>query len=127
LPFLVKLPVIWQVSLGRHAEDASAIDHHRAIEELRVEPQGRADNQHRGQSLALFHEPRERGFGGLQQRVLVEQIFVRVSGNAEFRKERDGDLRGGSLPRQLNRAVRVELRVRDAQRGNAHGRPDKPV
>ena len=111
LPLLIVLAVVGQIRLGRQPQHAAAVDHHRAIEQLCLEPQRRADHQHRRQALARFDQARDRGLARVQQRVLMEQILIGIGGETQFREQRYGDINLGSLPRQSERPFEVEVRV----------------
>src|SRR5215813_5543170 len=57
----------------------------------------------------------------------MKEVLIRVSGNAQFRKESDRDIFVRGSFRQGNGPLDVEGRVGYAQGRDAHGRPDKPM
>ena len=62
------------------------MDGDRAVEEFLLDQQRRADDQHRGQSAARLRDLAQRGLSGVEQRILVEEVLVRVAGEPQFRK-----------------------------------------
>ncbi len=90
LPFLVKLAVVGQETLGRDAEHFPPVDHDRAIEQLALEAQRRADEQHRGEVRAGLDELGQGVLDRVEQRILMKQILVGISRNPQLREERDG-------------------------------------
>ena len=81
LPLLVELPIVRQEALGRDPQNCAAMNDDAAVKEHPPKSQRRADDQHRAQARRLRNNLREGGFGGVQQRVLVKQVLVRIGGD----------------------------------------------
>ena len=115
LALLVELAVVGQVGLRHRAENPSAVHHDSAVEQSVLSPQRQPGHQHQRQRAARVHQPGEGGERRIQQRVLLEEILVRVGRQAELREHReDGPLRRG-LPGEHER-----LREVVGRRGHFH-------
>src|SRR6266542_72662 len=125
LSLLVKLPVIRQVGLGRDAQRTPAVDGDRTVEELPLETQRGADDQRRREVAAFGDEAGERGLGRVEQRVLVEEVFIGIGGNTEFWEERDRRLRVRRAAGQPQRPFQIELGIRHTDEWGADRHADE--
>jgi hypothetical protein len=127
LAFLIKLAVVRQERLGHEPEHAPPVDGRTAVEELRLEPQRHADQQHRRKLPAGFDERSQRREAGLEQGILMEEVLVRIGREAELGEQRDGGIGVRGAAGEGERLADVELRVRHPERGDAHGGADESV
>ena len=65
------------------------MDRHRAIEQLLLEDERRPDDQQRGEGATRFDDLAERGLSGVEQCILVKEIFVRISREAKLGEHDD--------------------------------------
>jgi hypothetical protein len=87
---LVELPVVREIALRHDAQHSPAIDHHRAVEQLSLEPERRPHQQDRREAPALLDQPCQRGLDAAEQRVLLVQVLVAVGRDPELREQRHG-------------------------------------
>ena len=127
LPFLVELAVIRQETLGHDAEHLPPVDDDRAVKELALEAQRRADEEHGGEVRAGFDELGQGVLRRVEQGVLMEQILVGIGGDPQFREERDGSVGFGGAAGEAKDALEVERRVRHPDLRDANRRTDKAV
>ena len=108
---LVKFAVVGQIGLGNHAEDASSVDNHRAIEQQMSYLQRRTHHDD--------HRPRRRGLANLTQtlaaavehRPLMEQIVAGVGRNPQLGEKCKYYLTFDRLLRQRDGFGGVESRI----------------
>ena len=81
---LVEFAVIRQKNLGDHAQHPPAMDRDRAIVELPLRAQRRADDEHRKPLPAGIDEARDLAFDRVEHRVLKQQIVDRIGRQAQF-------------------------------------------
>src|SRR5205807_492992 len=62
-----------------------------------------------------------------EQRILVEEIVVRIRGQTELWKQDDGRMCVGGARRQIDRALHVERGIGHANRGDRDRDPDEAV
>ena len=127
LALLVKLAIIRQVRLRHDAKHMPVIHHHCTVEQLAREAQRRSHQQHRRQLAAALDNLPKRFRAGVEQGILVKQIFVGVRRDTELRKQHHRGATLGSLPCQLQCSLGVEPGIRHAQVGNADRCADKAV
>ena len=127
LAALVELAIVRKVHLRRDAEDAAAVDDDRAVEQLLLETQRCADDEDRREAAARVDHTRESGQRRVEERVLMEQILVRVPRDAQLGKENQRRARVVRAPREADHAVRVGDRASEPNVRNAHGGAGEPV
>lgn len=117
---LVELPIVGQEGLGCHAQNPTAMDHRAAVVERAVDLQRQsndADERKPGRG-AQYHT--ETVLDRFEQCFLVEQVVAGIAGKPQLREQHKHCLLGSGLLHQCHRLGGVELRIRDAERRDAH-------
>lgn len=86
LPLLVELAIVGQVGLGHGAQQFPAAQEHGAVEQPVIHPQRHAHRESDGDFLAGLDERVQGLHRAVEQGILLEQVLVRVRGNAQFWK-----------------------------------------
>ena len=102
-------------------EDPAAVDHHAGVEQPRLVPQRRADDDHREQVGTGPHDLVQALVYGIEHRVLSEQVVDGVPGERKLREEDDGYAGFGRTPADLDHAFGVAEGVGDVDVGCARG------
>ncbi len=89
LPLLVELAVVRQICLRHHAENAAAVNDKGAVEQLRLVAQRGSRDDDRAERPAGRDELGDPGFHGIEERVLEEEVIVRIGGQPQLREDRD--------------------------------------
>ena len=124
---LVELAVGREVGLRGDAEDATAVDHERAVEDAAPVDQRSADEQDRQQVAALLDQHADRVADGVEEGVLEEQVLDGVAGQAQLGEDRDRDalvVAGAGL---LQHGPHVGRRVGDGHGGGARRDTGEPL
>ena len=69
----------------------------------------------------------QRGFGRIEKRVLMKQIFIGISGNAQFGKQNQRDALIGGLAREFQGLSGIVCGIGDAHVGHADSDADETV
>ena len=86
MPRLIEFPIVGEIGLRHHAQDRSAANDHRAIEQLTAVAQRRANDEDWKKIARGFSDFNDAGFDAMKKCVLKQQIVDGVSGNPEFGK-----------------------------------------
>ncbi len=121
LAHFVELAVVGQIGLRHHAEDASAIDDHRAVVEQMVDFERHADRRDDRPGRRRREDFTESLAASVEQRTLMKQVVAGVAEQPEFREEDDDRLAIDRLAHQREGLIRVVGGVGDAHRRDAHG------
>ena len=113
VPLLVKLTVVGQVALRHRAQHAATLQHERAVEHAIVGAHRQPDHQQGRQVAGGVCQRRQRGHGGVEQGVLLEQVLVGVGRDPELGKEGEHGALVAGLPGEFQGLPGVELRGGD--------------
>jgi len=127
LAALVELAVVGQVGFQGRPQDPAPVHHDAAVEEERVDPQGRPHDEDRAETLRPLEEEAQGIPDPLQQGFLVKEVLVAVGREPEFREQGEEGLLCRGFLGQRDRLFRVERHVGDADLGDADGGPDEAV
>jgi hypothetical protein len=117
---LVELAVVRQIDLRYHPDQPSAAEKGGAVVQQPVHRDGKADQRRDRQLAGALDEPRKRILGGVDQRLLVEEIVAGISGEPQLGKNHQrGVVRRGLLD-QLEGGLGVVPRIADAHDRGRH-------
>ena len=104
-----------------------SVNYQRTVEKLSLKAQRSTDEQHGRKALALLDHPRQGGFGGVEQNVLVKKILIGVSRNSKLGKKRNGRACIRGTPGEAERPLGIEVRISYAHVRNADRRSNKSM
>ncbi len=110
---LVEFPVIGQEALGNDATQLAAGDHHRAVEQLMLDPQRHADHQRARQRARGLDDLAQRTLAGVEQGLLMEQVVAAVGRQTQLGEGHQRGAGVGRLAGQRDGLLRVEGGIGD--------------
>ncbi len=122
VPGFIELPIVGQMDFRHDTENLPAMNGQGAVVQSAEMPQRRAHQQQRHQFGRTGDDRLDRGFHGVQQHRLLQQIADRVTGNAEFREYCDRHRLPVAIPGHAQNRLRVGRRI--GQRGGCGARGD---
>ena len=124
---LVELAVGRQVRLGYDTEDPAAVHHDRGVVDAVPVAQRCTDHQHRHQLGGGADDVCQRVVGGVEQRVLQQDVLDRIPRQRQLGKHRQCDAVIVTLAGQCQHRFGVGRRLRDRGVDRARGNTDETV
>jgi hypothetical protein len=97
------------------------MDCHGAVEQLLLNKERRADDQQRSEGTTRLNDLAERSNTGVEQRVLVKQVFIRIAREPQLGKYNDGGVTLIGALSQADAACGVLDGVAKPDGGNTDG------
>ncbi len=124
---LIEFPIVREIGLGRHGENASAEHRDGAIVEPPPMAQRRPDDDDGMERARSVYQIGKRPLDSPKQRLLLQEIVDGVGGNPKLREKCERGAPLMRLPRQLYRARDVEVGIGDPHPRTSDGDADEAM